>query len=89
MLLYAGISEAQIAAVPTLTALRRVIVRLGRDGLGNSLAFGGRTDDVTRLLAALAALRPARDCGVSASIIAVTRAVLLPASVRPLLLPGG
>ncbi|KAK9834000.1 hypothetical protein WJX81_002127 [Elliptochloris bilobata] len=76
-----GISEAQITAVPTLTGLRRVMVRLGRDGLGNSLAFGGRTDDVTRLLAALASLRPARDCGISACVVAITRAVELPAAV--------
>lgn len=68
--------------MPTLTALRRVMVRLGRDGLGNALPFGGRSNDVTRLLAALASLRPARDCGVSACIIAVTRAVDLPATVR-------
>ena len=59
----AGISEAQITAIPSLTALRRVMVRLGRDGLGNSLLYGGRADDVTLLLAALAALRPTAPAG--------------------------
>jgi len=78
----AGISEAQITAIPSLTALRRVMVRLGRDGLGNSMAFGGRPDDFTRLLVALAALRPAAPCSISACIVAVTRAVELPSAVR-------
>lgn len=68
--------------MPSLTALRRVVVRLGRDGLGNSLLYGGRPDDVTLLLAALAALRPRTPAGISACVVAVTRAVELPTSVR-------